>query len=130
MGQQQLLLIILGIIIIGIAIAVGITLFSTQNISSNKDNVTIQMTNIAADAFAYYQRAKILGGGGGNLAGYVIMPGLDSTLDGAYTIVGSTKDTLFLLGTSRYGFGTVTATANYKGLIPSSIVYSGQFLNN
>jgi hypothetical protein len=37
MGQQQLLLLILGVIIVGIAIAVGVTMFSAQSTEANKD---------------------------------------------------------------------------------------------
>ena len=44
MGQQQLLLIILGVIVVGIAVAVGITMFSDSAISANRDAVTNDLT--------------------------------------------------------------------------------------
>ena len=37
MGQQQLLLIILGVIVVGIAVAVGITMFSDSAVNANRD---------------------------------------------------------------------------------------------
>jgi hypothetical protein len=40
MGQQQLLLIILGVIIVGIAIAVGLQLFQAGSVGANSDAVT------------------------------------------------------------------------------------------
>jgi hypothetical protein len=40
MGQQQLLLIILGVIIVGIAIAVGLQLFQSGSIGANQDAIS------------------------------------------------------------------------------------------
>ena len=65
MGQQQLLLIILGVIIVGIAIAVGITMFSAQAISSNKDAILSDINNLGADAFQHKIRPCAMGGGAG-----------------------------------------------------------------
>ncbi len=39
MGQQQLLLIILGVIIVGIAVAVGITMFQDNAVDQNRSAV-------------------------------------------------------------------------------------------
>jgi len=39
MGQQQLLLIAYGVIVVGIAVVVGITLFSTLAAESNRDQL-------------------------------------------------------------------------------------------
>ena len=39
MGQQQLLLIVLGVIVVGIAVVVGINLFNANSISSDRDGV-------------------------------------------------------------------------------------------
>jgi len=65
MGQQQLLLIILGVIIVGIAVAVGITMFKTNAVSANRDALIGDMTNLAARAQQFYRRPVSLGGGGG-----------------------------------------------------------------
>jgi hypothetical protein len=65
MGQQQLLLIILGVIIVGIAVAVGITMFKTNAVSANRDALVGDMTNLAARAQQFYRRPVSLGGGGG-----------------------------------------------------------------
>jgi hypothetical protein len=65
MGQQQLLLIILGVIIVGIAVAVGITMFKTNAVSANRDALIGDMTNYAARAQQFYRRPVSLGGGGG-----------------------------------------------------------------
>jgi Tfp pilus assembly protein PilE len=69
MGQQQLLLIILGVIVVGIAVAVGITMFSDSAISANRDALTNDLVNLASRAQQYYRRPVALGGGGYTFSG-------------------------------------------------------------
>lgn len=69
MGQQQLLLIILGVIVVGIAVAVGITMFTDNAVSANKDAVTNDLVNLASRAQQYYRRPAALGGGQGSFVG-------------------------------------------------------------
>ena len=69
MGQQQLLLIILGVIIVGLAIAVGITMFSDNAVSANRDAMTSDLIHIAAKAKHYFSRPSSMGGGGYSFAG-------------------------------------------------------------
>ena len=66
MGQQQLLLIILGVIVVGIAVAVGITMFQDNAVSANRDAVTNDLVNLAARAQQHYRRPTALGGGQGS----------------------------------------------------------------
>ncbi|MCX5729611.1 MAG: hypothetical protein NTZ28_12390, partial [Nitrospirae bacterium] len=61
MGQQQLLLIILGVIIVGIAIAVGLSLFSAQSVQSNRDAIINDLNNLAAQAYQYRIRPTSMG---------------------------------------------------------------------
>jgi hypothetical protein len=63
MGQQQLLLIILGVIVVGIAVVVGITMFQDNAISANRDAVTNDLVNLGARAQQFYRRPISLGGG-------------------------------------------------------------------
>ena len=64
MGQQQLLLIVLGVIIVGIAIVVGINLFNANAETSTQDSIVSQGTNIGALAQQYYKKPVTMGGGG------------------------------------------------------------------
>jgi len=50
MGQQQLLLIILGVIIVGIAVAVGITMFQDNAVDQNRSAVIADLTTLSAKA--------------------------------------------------------------------------------
>jgi hypothetical protein len=69
MGQQQLLLIILGVIVVGIAVAVGITMFTDSAVNANRDAVTNDLVNLAARAQQYFRRPTALGGGGNSFVG-------------------------------------------------------------
>ncbi len=69
MGQQQLLLIILGVIVVGIAVAVGITMFQDNAVSANRDAVVNDLVNLAARAQQFYRRPISLGGGQNSFAG-------------------------------------------------------------
>jgi hypothetical protein len=69
MGQQQLLLVILGIIMVAIAVAVGITLFTESAVSENRDAVTHDLLNLAGRAQHYFRRATVMGGGGNSFVG-------------------------------------------------------------
>jgi hypothetical protein len=82
MGQQQLLLIVLGVIIVGIAVVVGINLFNANAEESAKDTIVSEGTNIGAMAQQYYKKPKALGGGGNSFTGFSIPTKLDSTLAG------------------------------------------------
>jgi len=62
-GQQQILLIVLGLVVIGIAVAVGMSLFRAHAISAKRDLLTNETIDMAAQAIAYYKRAKEFGGG-------------------------------------------------------------------
>ncbi len=63
MGTQQILLIVLSVIIVGIAVAVGITMFNSQASSSNRQAVIGDMNNLAASALSFYKTPSTHGGG-------------------------------------------------------------------
>ena len=69
MGQQQLLLIVLSVIIVGIAVVVGIQMFSASSASSNLEAVTGDLLNLASRAQQYYVKPSGLGGGGNSFSG-------------------------------------------------------------
>ena len=86
MGQQQLLLIILGVIIDGIAIAVGLSLFTANSIQANKDAMINDINNIAANAYQYRIRTSSMGGGNNSYVGYTIPTRLSSNSNATSTI--------------------------------------------
>ncbi len=70
MGQQQLLLIVLGVIVVGIAVVVGINLFNANAESSAQDSIVSQGTNIGALAQQYYKKPTAMNGGGNSFTGF------------------------------------------------------------
>ena len=82
MGTQQVLLIVLAVIIVGVAVGVGITMFGTQSSSSNREALKADLMNIASNAMSFYKTpAGMAGGGNGN-------PGFGANLAEAQRIVG------------------------------------------
>ena len=64
MGQQQLLLLVLGIVIVGLAVVLGIQAFTENQHKSEVDNYTTQGVGMAAEIIAYYQKPEATGGAG------------------------------------------------------------------
>ena len=93
MGQQQLLLIILGAIVVGIMVFVGMTTFDAHSVQSNKDALTSSMQNIAADAYQYKMRPKAFGGGNPSYAGYTVPNKMLRDDNGSYAVSGSILST-------------------------------------
>ncbi|MGC9337882.1 MAG: hypothetical protein ACP5EQ_07300 [Candidatus Cloacimonadia bacterium] len=103
MGTQQILLIVLSVIIVGAAIAVGITMFTTQAVNSARQAVLMDMNNFAAQALQYYRTPTSLGGAGyaadfdpADLAKFIDQTATGdsvSTPNGGYQIAISSADT-------------------------------------
>lgn len=69
MGQQQLLLIILGLIIIGVAVVVGIGLFQDNAVDHNRALMIADLKTLGAKAQHYYSRPATIGGGNKSFVG-------------------------------------------------------------
>lgn len=87
MGQQQLLLIVLGVIIVGIAVVVGINLFNANAEEAAKDGVVSDCTNLGAMAQQYYKKPLSMGGGGNSFHGFTVPTNLATTANGTYTAI-------------------------------------------
>ncbi len=100
MGQQQLLLIVLGVIIVGIAVVVGINVFTASSSQANRDAVIADLTNLASLAQQYYRKPTALAGGGNTFTGWTIPSVLATTGNGTYTATVSPQ-TITLVGTGN-----------------------------
>jgi type II secretory pathway pseudopilin PulG len=120
MGQQQLLLIVLGVIIVGIAVVVGINLFNANSEESAKDTIVSEATNLGAMAQQYYKKPTSMGGGGNKFDGFVIPSKLatDSSAGVAFTPVsGFTGQSITLTGTPF-------STLNYSWTVTTTVTDS------
>ncbi|MFA5571072.1 MAG: hypothetical protein WC990_06525 [Sphaerochaetaceae bacterium] len=105
MGQQQILLIVLSVILVGIAIAVGITMFKAQAEQSNIDAIAADLNNLGAMAYQYSIRPVSMGGGfgdsGKSYVGFTIPAGMDSNSNGKYYVAtGATATSITLVAQS------------------------------
>jgi len=82
MGQQQLLLIALGTIVVGIAVVVGINQFSTSADQANKDAVISDLIHLSSIARAHYRRPVAFGGGGNSFTNFRFPTAIDTTENG------------------------------------------------
>ena len=125
MGQQQLLLLILGVIIVGIAVAVGISMFGAQSTESNKDGVMSGLQSLSANAYQYRIRPMTLGGGSNSYIGYQIPSKMSSDENGVYAISGSATATqIVFTGTSSMN-GSWVATCTLDSTGKSTVTFSG-----
>ena len=96
MGQQQLLLLVLGIVIVGLAVVVGIQAFSENQKKANADALVNDVIRIASDAQAWKLKPQAFGGGA-SVAGWT---GL--TLQQLGYTVGDNTYTAHTAGAAEY----------------------------
>jgi len=72
MGYQQLLLILLATIVVIIAIVIGMNLFATSAVETNRDQLISDLNYLSTDAQLYYKKQAEYGGGDGSYAGWKI----------------------------------------------------------
>lgn len=100
MGQQQLLLIVLGVIIVGIAILIGIFVFRQGAIDGKRDLLINEGLQVANNAREYYHRPKLHGGGGFSFAGWIIPDQMQQSANGSYTATVNLED-VEIIGTGN-----------------------------
>ena len=125
MGQQQLLLLVLGIVIVGLAVVVGIQAFSENQTKANADAMVNDAVRIASDAQAWALKPSQFGGGSGSFqpldatgtaasitftnlgysvgdqpGGHEALAAEYENLNGIYTIAASDDDALLITGNS------------------------------
>jgi len=142
MGQQQLLLLVLGIVIVGLAVVVGIQAFSENQKQANADQMVNDAIRIASDAQAWKLKPSAFGGGASasnwtgldfGQIGYTVgdqglHPGTDAeadqyeNLNAVYDMAGSGAN-LTITGTSFDGAGAAlnTVVVVVSGTTPGSI---------
>lgn len=114
MGQQQLLLLVLGIVIVGLAVVVGIQAFGENQKKTNADALANDGIRIASDAQAWMMKATAFGGGGNSCGtgvcdwsaltfsqlGYSSTAGVYTNLNGNFELDVSTSTQVVITGTS------------------------------
>ncbi len=109
MGQQQLLLIVLVLIMVGLSIVVGMQLYDQSIRDSAIDNLTKDLVHLGSLAMNYYRTPSELGGGGqsfkasstGGTSVWDVPAQLDSLDDRTYTITAITDNSMEIMGKSE-----------------------------
>jgi len=63
MGTLQLLLVLVGVIVVGIAVVVGTNIFGSNSEQAARDAITQDCLRMASAAEGYYNKPEMLGGG-------------------------------------------------------------------
>lgn len=116
MGQQQLILLALAVVIVGAAIVVGIRAFSENRAESASDEVITTSNRIASEGIPWVLSAQALGGGGGDPSGITFermgyeeeADGSYRAGDGVYTIEGTPARFLIRGEIAQTGFHVAT----------------------
>ena len=119
MGHQQLLLIILGVIVIGIAMAVGLSLFIANGVEANKDAMVYVINNIANYCYQYKIRPKCIGGGDKFYNLTTLPTKLATNSNATYLLSGggAAATTITITGTSVVtANGSISATLDANGV--------------
>ena len=119
MGTQQILLIVLSVIIVGVAVAVGIQMFNTQAMNSNRQAVIGYLQTYGAQVMQYYRTPSSQGGGGSSLSSATAIATFmgwgatsDTTDTGSFTIsVANGVATINGYGTETGNDGTNSVRA-------------------
>ena len=118
MGQSQLLVIGVSVLIIGIAILAGVMFFHSDDVTANKNAMINDINQIAHVSVRYYVRPPGLDGGGHDLAGFTVPEKFRSNINGSYTAEVVSATQLHIVAVSaRDTNNTITADIATDGKV-------------
>jgi hypothetical protein len=127
MGTQQLMFLILALIIVGIAIAIGLSLFSSQHTASSRDAILNDLNHLAAVAYQFRVSLRTMGGGEGSYSTFVIPPQMRNNDNGTYSIADvQTTNITFVAEAVGHSSNTIRVTVDSNGKL-SNWTYAGDF---
>ncbi len=126
MGQQQLLLLVLGIVIVGLAVVVGIQAFGENQKKANSDAIVNDVIRVASDAQAWNLKPTAFGGGNGAFTNVDLQKlGFTTTgtgtamnynnLNGDYRIIAVAAGSITIRGCNAGRGNNVQAVVNGTG---------------
>ena len=122
MGQQQLLLIVLSVIVVGVSMATGINMFQTNAVEQNRQALIADCMSYGSKAQRFLRTPASLSGGGQDFNGFYLTSSEASNANGAYnssttapsgtTAVTAEADTINTDATTLYIEASGTETGN------------------
>ncbi len=103
MGQQQLMFVLLGVIIVGIAIAAGLTIFSGGATEATRNVIIVDLGYFAQKAREYYWKPTSLGGGNKSFVGVTMqhVSQVSENEHARYYIEEATADYVTFMGVGK-----------------------------
>ena len=103
MGQQQLLLLVLGIIIVGIAVMAGFYVFETKSKQFAVDRLVDRNLTIASSAVAWKMRSDPYNGGNASYTGFSMEKAAleDEAGGGAFVVTEANGENLTITAVSK-----------------------------
>ena len=133
MGQQQLLLLVIGIVLVGFAVMAGFEILQRHYRQDEADGLLDRSLSIATHAAYWKSKNDPFAGGNQSYEeledGGIDLLGLDSTnVRGRFGITGATENTLEVTGVSdRYPEVGVRVYVNGYGVDSSRVRFDGSF---
>lgn len=103
MGQTQLLLVILGVLLVGVAIFVGVSMFEANTVENTRNAIMADLNGFASRAHAYYWKPTGQGGGNKSFAGVtlrMIFP-MGENQNASYYIESVSQDQCVIMGVGK-----------------------------
>lgn len=98
MGSQQLLLLILGTLTVGLMLTFAIVMFGDSAAASNRDAISSELTSYASKAQLYYRKPRVLGGGGGTFTGFSLGGPSVTDYNGTFSVSSTSPTKLTIEG--------------------------------
>lgn len=99
--------------------------FRFHYLQANKDGISIELLNIAANAYQYRIRPRTMGGGSGTYIGYAIPKKMVTSGLATFEVM-TFSDSAIFVGKSLLNLGTVKATVNETGST-GHWIFTGEF---
>lgn len=123
MGQQQLLLVVLGVIVVGIAIVTGISLFRASAVDANRSNIINDLNQLGGFSQSWYKRPANFAGGGNSFIGFVIPTEMQSNQNATYTIeTAGTATSIVFRATGRETGDDGSTGVTYRCTVTSTSI--------
>lgn len=101
MGQSQLLLIVLGVIVAGTAVIVGMNLFHASAVDSNRNGLNNDLLSIANMSQGYFRKPSAQGGGNRSFTGFILPDRLKENENGTYSTIYLRSDQALFQGVGK-----------------------------
>jgi len=124
MGQQQLLLLVLSAIIVGVSIVIGINMFTSGAVQANQDAVLQDCMMMAARAQEWYRKPASMAGGGRSFLGISLsvlnIDSVNVNVSAPFTLVNTGGQQATIVGTGVEGM-IVTVIVDPDSIVSTNI---------